>query len=336
MSKEERLIKNNEVHLTQEESWRMRFAILTSLSTLFLIFAGGLVTSTGSGLSVPDWPLSFGMLFPPMVGGVFYEHGHRMIATMVGFFTLVLAIWMFRKEKREWARSLSLTALIIVILQGVLGGITVRYHLPTPVSVSHATLAQLFFLVTIVIAYSQTKAGRICSFSSGENRGFRKIVIVSTGLIFVQLVLGAIMRHTGSGLAIYDFPLAAGHVVPSFSSEMLKGINEWRFLNDFPAVTMQQVSFHFSHRVGAFLIIIAVLVMNYCAFQKERLSKHLRNLVYLVDFLLVLQIVLAALTVWTMLRRPYITSFHVATGAALFGLHALIILRSYEKPSLSK
>ena len=124
----------------------------TVAATLVLIFIGGLVTSTGSGLSVPDWPLSYGMLMPPMVGGVFYEHGHRMAATLVGFLTLVLAIWTARVEPRPGVRRLAWAALAAVIAQGILGGITVLYLLPTPVSVTHACLAQLFFCATIALA----------------------------------------------------------------------------------------------------------------------------------------------------------------------------------------
>ena len=121
------------------DAWRHRFAVATVAATLALIFIGGLVTSTGSGLSVPDWPLSYGMLMPPMVGGVFYEHGHRMAATAVGFLTLVLAVWTARAEPRPGVRRLAWAALAAVITQGVLGGLTVIYLLPTPVSVAHGT-----------------------------------------------------------------------------------------------------------------------------------------------------------------------------------------------------
>src|SRR5262245_31160383 len=103
--------------------------------TLFLIFVGGMVTSTGSGLSVPDWPLSYGMIFPPMVGGVFYEHGHRMVASFVGLLTLILAIWTGLKEGRSWVRRLTFWALAAVIAQGLLGGITVKFFLPPAVSI---------------------------------------------------------------------------------------------------------------------------------------------------------------------------------------------------------
>src|SRR5262245_42148223 len=139
------------------DAWRHRFARLTVGATLMLVFAGGLVTSTGSGLSVPDWPLSYGMLMPPMVGGVRFEHSHRMVATSVGFLTLVLAIWTARREPRRGVRSLAWGALAAVVAQGVLGGLTVIFLLPTPISVSHACLAQTFFCIVIALAYATSR-----------------------------------------------------------------------------------------------------------------------------------------------------------------------------------
>ena len=106
------------------------FSKVTCLSVLFLIFVGGMVTSTGSGLAVPDWPLSYGMLLPPMVGGVFYEHGHRMAAATVGFLMLVLAAALSRFEKRKWVKNLGWLTLGTVVLQGILGGMTVLFFLP--------------------------------------------------------------------------------------------------------------------------------------------------------------------------------------------------------------
>src|SRR5579872_6604005 len=104
-----------------------RWSMLLAFCTLLLVVAGGLVTSRDAGLSVPDWPLSYGKLMPPMEGGILYEHGHRMVATTVGLFTIVSMIWIFRTERRKWLRWLGVAALIAVIAQGVLGGMTVLY-----------------------------------------------------------------------------------------------------------------------------------------------------------------------------------------------------------------
>ena len=133
------------------------FAALVAVSTALLIFAGGLVTSTGSGLSVPDWPNTYGWFmwaFPmsKMVGGIFYEHAHRLIASTVGFLIVILAIWLGRAEPRRWVRRLGYIALGTVIAQGVLGGITVLWYLPDAISIAHASLAQILFCLTVTIA----------------------------------------------------------------------------------------------------------------------------------------------------------------------------------------
>src|SRR5215213_8568870 len=129
-----------------------RFAILVACATFFLIIAGALVTSNDAGLATPDWPLSNGQFFPKMVGNLFWEHGHRMIATTVGMLTIALAIYIRFKEKRTWVWRLGFFALLAVVAQGLLGGLTVKMMLPLPVSTAHATLAQIFFCTTVSLA----------------------------------------------------------------------------------------------------------------------------------------------------------------------------------------
>src|SRR4051812_28495774 len=133
-------------------SWLHRYTLVVAICTLFLVVAGGLVTSNDAGLSVPDWPLSYGKLMPKMEGGIFFEHGHRMVATTVGLLTIILAVWLWKSESRCWMRRLGWAALAAVIAQGLLGGMTVIFMLPKPVSISHACLAQLFFSTTVLIA----------------------------------------------------------------------------------------------------------------------------------------------------------------------------------------
>src|SRR5213593_680985 len=137
--------------------WLHRYARLVAASTVLLIAAGGMVTSTGSGLSVPDWPNTYGwfMFSFPMdkwVGGILYEHSHRLIASTVGFLTVILAIWTWWVEPRRWVRRLAFAALGAVILQGLLGGLTVLFFLPAPISIGHAALAQMFFCMTLTLA----------------------------------------------------------------------------------------------------------------------------------------------------------------------------------------
>src|SRR5207248_7590314 len=133
--------------------WLRRFTKIVAGSTLFLIFAGAMVTSTGSGLAVPDWPLSYGMVMPPMVGGIFYEHGHRMIAATVGFLTVLQAIWLQLREPKRRARILGWCSVGAVIAQGLLGGLTVIFLLPPAISIAHAGLAEIFFCLNASIAF---------------------------------------------------------------------------------------------------------------------------------------------------------------------------------------
>lgn len=304
------------------------FSKLTCFATLFLIFAGGMVTSTGSGLAVPDWPLSYGMLFPPMVGGVFYEHGHRMVASTVGLMMLILTVWIALKDPRRWVKVLAFFGLGAVIVQGVLGGITVLFFLPTPVSVAHGVLAQTFFLMTIFIAYSQSRerAGIAPEFTGGEPILVKwSLVLLLT--VYVQLILGAVMRHTESGLAIYDFPTMAGEWVPTFNEAILSRINLWRFDNGFDLVTLNQVIYHFLHRIGALIVIIVAVALNIVCIKSRTKNTKIIRTVIAIDILLLTQVTLGILTIFT-LKAPVITSFHVVTGAATLGLVFLLLLRS--------
>ena len=182
--------------------WLHRFAVLLAICTLFLVVAGASVTSNEAGLSVPDWPLSYGKVMPPMTGGVFYEHGHRMVATTVGILTIILVIWLWRVEKRTWMRRLGLVALGAVVAQGLLGGLTVLYKLPKPVSISHACLAQLFFSTTVAIALFTSPAWRRGPdiVIDEHTPSLRGLSVLAAAVVFCQLVLGASYRHKAIGL----------------------------------------------------------------------------------------------------------------------------------------
>ena len=203
------------------DPWRHRYAVVCACATAVLLVAGGLVTSTGSGLAVPDWPLSFGKVFPPMEGGVLFEHGHRLIAAGTGLLTLVLAAWFGRREPRTWARRLAYLAIGAVVAQGLLGGLTVLLRLPPPVSVLHACLAQGFFGVVVLLAVATSRdfvEGPPASHLDAEAAPLWTLGAAATGLVFAQLILGAVMRHTGAGLAIPDVPLAFGRIIPDLTS----------------------------------------------------------------------------------------------------------------------
>src|SRR5690242_10106684 len=191
-----------------------RFAILVACATFFLIIAGALVTSHDAGLATSDWPLSNGQVFPKMVGNLFWEHGHRMVATTVGMLTIVLMIYVLVKEKRSWVRKLGVFALLAVIAQGLLGGLTVKLMLPLAVSSAHATLAQLFFCTTVSLAVftsrSWLEAKRI-----EEEKGslpLRYLCTAALVTIFMQLVLGATLRHSATWSEKLPTELVLAHI----------------------------------------------------------------------------------------------------------------------------
>jgi len=189
--------------LREEENRALhRFVVFTAGCTFLLLIAGALVTSNDAGLAVPDWPLSYGSLWPPMVGGIMYEHGHRMIAALVGILTIVLAVWAWRKESRPWVRNLAWAALALVVAQGILGGITVKFLLPPPVSSAHATLAELFF-ITIVSLAVFTSRWWLSGLPQLEDRGspsLHALTVWTSVLILLQIVLGAAFRHNAFGI----------------------------------------------------------------------------------------------------------------------------------------
>lgn len=191
----------NEV--SRRHLWMHRFALLTAVATFPLLFVGGLVTSTGSALAVPDWPTTFGhnmFLYPwsQMVGGVFYEHSHRLLGALVGFLTIILTCWLWLGESRSWLRWLGCIALAAVILQGVLGGLRVVLLRET-LAIIHACLAQAFFalLASIVLFTSPGWQARPALASTDEVRRLWRLCLVTTLLVYAQIIAGAVLRHTG-------------------------------------------------------------------------------------------------------------------------------------------
>lgn len=194
-----------------ENVWLRRYSFVLAAATFFLIIAGAAVTSNQAGLSVPDWPLSYGKVMPEMKDGVFYEHGHRMVATTVGFLTVVMAIWLRLSERRKWLINLGWAALGLVIAQGVLGGLTVLFLLPKEISIAHACMAQLFFSLTCAIAVFLSK-GWATGPAPAVPYGIlapRKIAVIVPVLVLCQLLLGAAFRHNATGI----IPHVAGAVV---------------------------------------------------------------------------------------------------------------------------
>ena len=179
-----------------------RFSVFTAVATFCLLIAGALVTSNDAGLSVPDWPTSFGSIYkiPHMVGGVRFEHTHRMIAEFVGFLTIILAVWTWRAETRRWMKALAVAALGTVIAQGVLGGLTVLFYLPPAISSTHAALAQTFFCIAVTIAVFTGRrwVEEVPQVELDSRRpSLITLTLLSIFVLYVQLILGAMFRHHG-------------------------------------------------------------------------------------------------------------------------------------------
>src|ERR1700746_401100 len=176
-----------------------RFAMLTACATFFLIFVGGLVTSTGSALAVPDWPLAFGKLIPAWEGGIRFEFGHRLAAGTVGILTLALMAWAWRAEPRRWVRQLVAIAFGLIMVQAILGGITVLLELPLAIAVAHAATAQALFCLMVSIAIFTNP--RWEATSRIDDRPSRvpltTLAAATTIVIYAQILVGALMRHMG-------------------------------------------------------------------------------------------------------------------------------------------
>lgn len=184
-----------------------RFIVFIGVCTFFLLVAGALVTSNDAGLAVPDWPLSYGSLLPPMTGGILYEHGHRLIAGFVSLLTLVLALWTWRREPRRWVRRLALGAFGLILVQALLGGITVLFYLPAPISTAHAAAAQLYFctIVSLILVTGAWWQSDLPALADSAAPSLRSIAGLAALAIFLQLILGAAFRHNGFGILPHVF-----------------------------------------------------------------------------------------------------------------------------------
>lgn len=325
-------------------SWLHRFAVLTAGVTVGLIVAGATVTSTGSGDAVPDWPLAYGAVFPPMVGGILIEHSHRLIAGVTATLITILAAWLWRKEPRRWVRWLGVGVFFAVLTQALLGGLRVLIvsqdtlqaaalrwtglaHInPVRIAVAagHAFLAQIVLCLTFAVATVTSRAWRHSVWGSGARRARagRWICLSLVLTIFLQLMLGALMRHMGAGLVIPDFPLSFGHWAPPFS-HLPHNPNA-----PFPLTPQElqlQVLVHFSHRIMALLV--GVIVTMLALYMRRYYSRERRvvQMTGLIGLLTLLQITLGAMAIWTRKWVP-ITISHVTIGALLLGSSVILTL----------
>jgi cytochrome c oxidase assembly protein subunit 15 len=317
---------------TTGREWLCGFAVLTAVATLALIGVGGLVTSHGAGMAVPDWPTSYGynmfaLPFSKWVGGVFYEHTHRLVASSVGFLTMILAGWLWVKEERRWLRWLGVIALFAVIAQGVLGGLRVTL-LKQELGIFHATLAQVFLVLVCSIAFFLSDSWkRLVEIGPTiKLHGWlRPALVTATLFILVQLVLGATMRHQHAGLAVPDFPLAYGQAWPRTDDKFIEEINAKRVdSRDFNPITANQIYLHMAHRVTA-ICITALVLCCIGLVRKSGAPATLRKFVYGWGVLIALQATLGALTVLTN-KAADVATLHVLCGAVSLAWGAMVYI----------
>jgi len=294
----------------QERRGLFRFMQFTTCMVVFLLLAGAAVKSTNSGLAVPDWPLSFGKLMPEMKGGVFFEHGHRMVATTVGFLTIIFAVWFWMRDPRPALRRLGWIALGMVVLQGVLGGVTVLLKLPAVVSSAHACLAQAFFMVVVFMTLSLSRgwnAERPVRGPSGTSLPL--LATLTTAAVYIQLILGAVTRHLEAALVIPDFPLVFGRLVP-------------------PVFT-PEIAVHYAHRLGAVVVSILVISTAVSAFRLPDRRGDLRWPAGLLVVETAVQITLGGLIILTH-RHPHPTTTHVVVGAIILATSLVLTARTWR------
>jgi cytochrome c oxidase assembly protein subunit 15 len=358
--------------------WLRRFALATAVVTLGLIGIGGLVTSHEAGMAVPDWPNTYGynmFLFPvsKWMGGILYEHSHRLVASLVGLLTTILAIWLWARETQKanrWAGILTIAAVILlmgvrklpvyialaslapvviafgfyrirrqrdaaelrwwgvialaaVILQGVLGGLRVVLF-KDEIGIFHAALAQLFFVLVCLIALFTTGWWQRLKPAAVESSALSRMLMTTTGLVFLQLLLGAAMRHQHAGLAIPDFPLAYGKIWPAMDNQSVLLYNQQRVeVIATNAVTAFQIGLQMAHRLVALAILAAVAFCAWCS-RRSFGSRHPASRLGLLWLGLVLaQGVLGAATIWSN-KAADVATGHVIIGALCLTTGALL------------
>ncbi|HEY0009979.1 MAG TPA: COX15/CtaA family protein [Tepidisphaeraceae bacterium] len=397
-------------------------AMAITLSVFPLIWMGGLVTSHGAGMSVPDWPNSYGynmFLFPPnqWLGGIFFEHTHRLLGTLSGFLSIILVLlawgpsqnlvtrkimgwltfltltaavvtfavrppyagmpmpsvedydakfaayeaaknwshvyvglfslglvtlfaWIARtRESRRWLRWLTIGQLVAIIFQGLLGGLRVT-EVSIELAMIHACFAQLFFCTTAFTALALSHWWKNARDLSRENDApvARRVVVwmsITAGLIFAQLIVGAIMRHNNAGLAIPDLPLHYGKLLPPTDGAGLEAANAarvWQY--HLEPTTLAGIWTHFGHRLGAVLITLTVAVIGFSVLRKLPQRRAIRRVVAILVSLVIVQVTLGILTVLWM-KPADVASLHVAVGALTFlttTQAGIVLARQFARP----
>jgi cytochrome c oxidase assembly protein subunit 15 len=279
-------------------------------------------------------------LFPinKWLGGIFYEHSHRLLASLVGLMTTILAVWLWLKDRRPWMAWLGVAAFLLVVAQGVLGGLRVTMHMDS-LGIYHATIAQLFFVLTCAIAlftsrwwlnYGRDALPRVQHFQNEAaqqhgptDKNLRKLVLFTTILIFAQLIIAAAMRHQHAGLAISDFPLAHGSLWPDTSAEAVTSYNAQRVsINAENPITAFQIELQMAHRVVALAILILTAGCVWLAGRRLGRKDAQTKLAFVWFALILLQVGLGAATIWTN-KAADVATAHVLVGALALAVGAL-------------
>jgi len=281
-----------------------------------------MVTSKGVGLAVPDWPTTFGynMFFFPVskwVGGIFFEHTHRLIASVIGFLSIILAFWLAFSNVAGWIKKLGWVSLGMVILQGILGGLRVTL-MQAQIGIFHACVAQAFFAMLVVIALALSPVWlRLCSITTTHSRSLAPAAIIISVIIYAQLALGATMRHQHRDLSITDFPLAYGQIIPKTDPATIAQINAARDRLALSDVSAGQIWLQLVHRFGA--LIIGFSIFGFWLLVRRE-GAAATPLAKLSTFWLVLVILQIGLGGWTVLsnKAADVATAHVAVGAITF------------------
>lgn len=308
-----------------------RFASFCAGSVLFLICLGGVVTSKNAGMSVPDWPTSYGynMFYFPwqfMTGGIFWEHSHRLVGSGVGTLIYILTVWLFFQE-RVWLRWLGVAAAVMVSVQGLLGGLRV-VEMNDAIGIFHACLAQLL-LVTVALIALFTSRWWIEGHHALVPHQWTGRVLAICALIFAQLIIGATMRHEHAGLSINDFPLAYGQVWPGTDPASVEAYNRVRLQHNEVPTTALYILMQMAHRVGAVLITCAILAVATAAWRTPGTPKILHRWSAAWVALVFVQFLLGAFTIWTN-KAADVATTHVAVGAMTLVTGALLTAISWR------
>ncbi len=307
---------------TTYDPWLHLFAVLTAIITFLLLGLGGLVTSHEAGMSVPDWPTSYGynMFALPIKfwrGGAFFEHTHRLLASAVGLLTTVLAVWLWLKDPRKWMKRLGVIAFVLVVGQGILGGMRVVLS-DAQLGVIHGVVGQSFFILMSALALFTSRFW--IKWSTDEKlpvvaRGLRTLVMAATLLIFCQLVLGATMRGQHAGLAIPDFPAAYGKIWPDTSPDAMARYNADRMdvFSENP-ITAFQIILQMAHRIVALAIFTLVATSAWKSWRRLGGKNPLARLAVFWLALITCQIALGAWTIWSN-KAADVATLHLMGGA---------------------